>query len=370
MNAGELLAQLVKIPSYSDQGNVLADFIMDWTRTHGIKAQHQDSNVLIPFASGGDRALIFNAHMDTVMPGDKNLWTVPPTGSGAGVIKNGKLYGLGASDDKGAIASFLLLALTLQKSPPPLDVFIIFVTGEETDGSGSKSFVQYFQKNHAGSYQKVAAVIGEPTNLQTIEVGHRGNLFLQITTHGDTGHGSQPQQIKTHAIMEQINVIKKIVSLTTSLSGTYTDPVLGSPSLCLTGIQTSASSPNAVPSVCVSTWDVRTTPKLHAEVLPILQKTLGEDVAITHLTNPASFGFTPPDSPIVTLIQRIIPGAQISISPASNDICAFTAAGIPAVTFGPGQKDTIHKPDEYVQLQKVEDAVDIYSALINAWQTL
>ena len=367
MSTQTLLSSLVKIPSYSGQERALAAFIMQWAHAHGIQAELQNGNVLIPFVAGSSKALIFDAHMDTVTPGAENLWNVPPTGSGAGVIKNGKLYGLGASDDKAAIASFLLLAQELQRSPPPLDVFIVFVSCEETDGSGSQSFVQYFQKNHARKYQKVAVIIGEPTDLQTIEIGHRGNIFLQVATHGDSGHGSQPQQIKTHAVLEHVKIIKKIITLGKSLSEKYRDPVLGSPSFCLTGIQTDTSSPNTVPSVCASTWDVRTTPTLHAQVIPILQKTLGKDATITHLGNPASFGFTAPNSSIVTLLQTFVPKAQVSVSPASNYICAFTTAGISAVTFGPGQKDTIHKPNEYVQLQKVDDAIEIYSGLIQAW---
>ena len=211
MSTQTLLSSLVKIPSYSGQERALAAFIMQWAHAHGIQAELQNGNVLIPFVAGSSKALIFDAHMDTVTPGAENLWNVPPTGSGAGVIKNGKLYGLGASDDKAAIASFLLLAQELQRSPPPLDVFIVFVSCEETDGSGSQSFVQYFQKNHARKYQKVAVIIGEPTDLQTIEIGHRGNMFLQVATHGDTGHGSQPQQIKTHAVLEHVKIIKKLL---------------------------------------------------------------------------------------------------------------------------------------------------------------
>ncbi len=367
MNTQALLAELVKIPSYSGQEHTLAAFIMDWANSHGIHAQKQQDNVLISFVTHAKKALIFNAHMDTVKPGQENLWTYPPTGKDAGVVKNGTLYGLGASDDKAAIASLLGLAVQLHISPPPVDIFMVFVTNEETDGSGSQSFVQYFQNTYAATCQNVAAVIGEPTNLQTIEIGHRGNMFLQITTHGDTGHGSQPDKIKTHAVLHHIKTIEKIKALTNSLRKTHTDSVLGSPSFCLTGIQTNASSPNAVPSACTSTWDVRTTPKLHAHVIPLLKKTLGKNVAITHLGNPSSFGFTAPDSQIVKLIQKLVPNINVSISPGSNDICAFTTAGIPAVAFGPGQKDTIHKPDECVQLQNVDDAVDVYKQLINSW---
>lgn len=367
MNIETLLADLVKIESYSGQEDTLVSFIMDWTEQHGIKAEKQDSNVVIRFVGHSPNALIFNAHMDTVASGNENLWSFPPVGVHAGVAKKGKLYGLGASDDKAAIASFLSLAVQLQKSPPPLDVFIVFVTSEETDGSGSQSFVHYFQNNHAANYQKIAAIIGEPTDLQAVEIGHRGNMFLQIITQGDSGHGSQPQNIKTHAVMENIIAIEKITMLGKSLSEKYSDPVLGKPSFCLTGIQCDTSSPNTVSSRCWSTWDIRTTPKIHAKVVPLIQKTLGKNVEITQLGTPAPFGFTSPNTKIVKLIQYLVTDVKVTISPGSNDICAFTSAGIPAVAFGPGQKDTIHKPDEFVQLQKVIKAVDIYSQLIHSW---
>ncbi len=367
MSTQALLAGLVKIPSYSGQEHALAAFIMNWTHTHGIKAELQNGNVLLQFITGSNNALIFNAHMDTVKPGNENLWSFPPTGPHAGVVKNGKLYGLGASDDKAAIASLLALAVQLQQSPPPIDIFIVFVTNEETDGSGSQSFVQYFQKKYAANYKNVSAVIGEPTDLQTIEIGHRGNMFLQITTQGDSGHGSQPKNIKTHAVMENIKAIEKITILGKSLSKMYSDPALGSPSCCLTGIQSDTSSPNSVSSTCSSLWDVRTTPKIHSEVIPLMQQALGKTVEITLVGKPASFGFTKPDSKIVTKLKKLIPNVKVAVSPGSNDICAFTAAGIPAVAFGPGQKNTIHKPNEYVPLHKVAEATDIYKRLIYSW---
>ena len=245
------------------------------------------------------------------------------------------------------------------KGLPALGCVYCFCLLRETDGSGSQSFVQYFQKNHARKYQKVAVIIGEPTDLQTIEIGHRGNMFLQVATHGDSGHGSQPQQIKTHAVLEHVKIIKKIITLGKSLSEKYRDPVLGSPSFCLTGIQTDTSSPNTVPSVCASTWDVRTTPTLHAQVIPILQKTLGKE---DHLSlNPRLWaaGILHRDT-----LQTSSEGTGIRL-PASNTFALYTA-GISGLRFGPAKK-TIHKPNEYVQLQKVDDAIEIYSGLIQAW---
>ena len=323
--------------------------------------------MLIKFVRESLKALIFNAHMDTVKPGDINFWSVPPTGSGAGVVKDNKLYGLGASDDKAAIASFLTLATQLGKSTILIDTFIVFVTNEETSGAGSQSFVNYFQNNYANNYKEVSAVIGEPTDLKTIEIGHRGNIFLKIITNGDSGHGSKPEEIKNHAIYENIKIIQKITKLGAFLTQKYKDSVLGAPSFCLTGVQSDSSSVNKVPSCCYSVWDIRTTPKLHEKVIFLIQEAVGKKVKIEFINQPAPFGLTSPKSKILNLLQSQMPNLKTKISPGSNDICFFTQAGIPAVTFGPGTKDTIHKPDEFAEIDKVEKSVSIYKQLLEKY---
>lgn len=367
MNTINLLQQLVKIESYSGQEENLANFIVAWAKDHGLAVDEQNGNVVIKLLNNSPTALIFNAHMDTVKPGNLDLWSVLPNGSGAGVIKNNKLYGLGASDDKAAIASFLAVASELSKSSLPKDVFIVFVTDEEVSGAGSQSFVNYFQNNYADKYKEVSAVIGEPTDLQAIEIGHRGNVFLKIITNGDSGHGSKPKKIKKHSVYENIKVVQKITKLGENLAKKYEDPVLGAPSLCLTGIQSDSSSVNKVPSSCYSTWDIRTTPKLHDRLMHLIQKEVGEAVIVEYISSPAPFGLTSPKSKIVNLFQDLLPNLKTKISPGSNDICFFTQAGIPTVTFGPGKKDVIHKPNEYVEIDKVEKSVSIYKKLVETF---
>ncbi|MBI5613706.1 M20/M25/M40 family metallo-hydrolase [Candidatus Gottesmanbacteria bacterium] len=364
MKPGQLLAKLVKIESFSGQEQKLAVFIMNFAKKHGLAPELKDGNVIIKFIGNSSKAIIFDAHMDTVKPGDLHLWKVPPFGKDSGIIEDKKLYGLGASDDKAAIAALLILAVALKKTVLTSDVFMVFVTNEEADGSGSQSFVKHFKEKYIGDYKEIAAVLGEPTNLTSCEIGHRGNIFIKVTTAGDAGHGSNPENIKTHAIFENIKIIEKIISIGNELADFYKDPILLSPSFCLTGIQSGQSSPSAVPSICSSTWDIRTTPKLHNKVIDVLKEKLGSQVKIEYLMAPSPFGYTSPNSKIVHLLQSHLHGLDVKISPGANDICFFTDAGIDAVAFGPGQKDVIHRENEFVELEKVFQSIQMCKKLI------
>lgn len=367
MDCTKLLQKLIQIPSYSGHEEKLAAFIVEWAKKHGLPVEKQDGNVVLKFIGYGSKALILNAHMDTVKPGKLSDWLASPTGFGAGMINEGKMYGLGASDDKSAIAAFLELAIQLKKSPPSIDVFIILVTNEETDGSGSQSFVNYFTKKHAGHYSEISAVIGEPTDLSSIEIGHRGSSFIKITTYGDSGHGSQPDKIKKNAIQSHIQVIETIRKMAEIWAKKYKDPLLGSPSFCLTAIHSGKSSVNTIPVLCSSTWDIRTTPAIDSKIIPLLQTELGEGIKIEYLCAPSSHGLTSKQAKIVGIFQKLLPGIAIKISPGSNDICVFQAGGIPAVTFGPGNKNAIHKPDEFVEIDKVYQSVAIYLKVIQVY---
>lgn len=365
MNAEEILKQLVQIKSFSGQEQKLANFIMDFAKKNDLDVEKQDGNIVIKFINGFKKALIYNIHMDTVKPGDIKLWHYPPFGKEAGVIKNGKLYGLGASDAKASIAAFLLLALGLQKKNLPVDVFIVFVCNEEIDGSGSKKFIDYFKRKYINNYPKIAAILGEPTNLKSIEIGNKGNIFIKITTLGNSGHASQPSQIKKHAINEMIKTISQIKHFEEILKKKYYDETFGYPTFCLTGIQSFESSPNQVPASCSSVWDIRTTPKLHENLLEIFKKELETAIKIELFEKPTSPGFTSPEEKIVKIFKNLVTGLKIEVSPASNDICFFTNAGIPAVTFGPGSKETEHKENEWSEIKNIEKSVAIYQKIID-----
>ena len=360
----KILKQLIQIKSYSGQEKELADFIMAFCQKNNIPTENQNGNIIIKYLVGSQKCLIFNAHLDTVNEGNIFSWTYPPFGKNAGIIKDGKMYGLGASDDKASIAAFLFLALEFIKNPPLIDIFFTFVTKEEIDGSGSQSFVTYFINNYAKSYKDVSVVIGEPTNCNSIEIGHRGNIFIKVKTTGNSGHSSNLDKIKIHSIEKMIKVISKIKRLEKEIKTFYQDDILGFPTVCLTGFNSSKTSVNKVPSDCYTTWDIRTTPLLHDKFLNILEKKLGHDVEIKLIGKPVNYGLTEKNSKIVNIFKKIVNDLKIKISPGSNDTAFFTSIGIPAVTFGPGNKEVIHQENEYIELKNIKKSLDVYKDLI------
>jgi acetylornithine deacetylase/succinyl-diaminopimelate desuccinylase-like protein len=322
------------------------------------------SNVVVKIEGKSKKGLIFNAHVDTVPAGDTNLWKYGPY---SGRIVDDKIYGLGASDEKSAIFILLNLAEQFVRFEPECDIWLTFVVNEEIDGSGTGDFTDWFCEKEKRRYQKVAAVLGEPTGLCKIEIAHKGNIFLKVTARGQSGHGSEPQKIKRHAVYEMMKVAGTLEKLNQRWSESYKNSLLGKPSVgVLTSISAGTnSSPNKFPESCVATFDIRTIPEMHDIALRDIRKIL-KDYNIKCVYSPVAFGFTDPESEIVKVFKNISK-AEIGTSSGSNDMCFFTRAGIPALVFGPGEKKSIHKPNEYCLLSKIEKCTDIYKKAISEY---
>ena len=365
INLIQILSEIVQIPSFSREEKKLAHYLYEFCLKHNLPAEKQSGNVLIKFLTGSNKCLIFDAHMDTVKPGDLKLWKYPPFGKKSGVIKAGKMYGLGVSDVKSGIIALLDLALNFYKEKPPIDLFLIFSTSEEIDSQGSKLFLSFFNKNYKAKYKDIAAVVVEPTDLRYVELGYRSTAIINVITYGDSGHGARPEEIKRNAITNMIKVINNINNLETKLKNKAQDEVLGCPTLTLTSIKSLEGSYNQIPSQCSSIWDVRVTPKIEKIILSILEKAIGKDAIINMIKPPGGCIKVNPKEKLVKIFQQIIPNIKIQSAKGANNTGCFVRAGIPAVTFGPGQKAVIHKENEYVELKNINEAVTIYKQIIN-----
>ncbi|MBI2028255.1 MAG: M20/M25/M40 family metallo-hydrolase [Candidatus Levybacteria bacterium] len=357
-----ILRELLKIESVSGKEFHILDYIFKKIKALGLRAFFVQGNLVVKI-NGRDssKALIFNAHVDTVSPGNVSIWEYPPF---EGSFIDNKMYGLGASDEKATIAAFLILADVFRSTVPSCDIWLSFVVKEEVDGTGSKRFLQWFSKNEKKKYKTIAGILGEPTGLKQIEIAHKGNIFIKIKIIGDSGHASNPTKIKNHAVLKMYDFAKKLENLGREWGIKYSDKLLGSPTI---GIITSISagnteSPNKFPDSCIATFDIRTTPRLHKIALKEI-KDLDKHAKIEYIYSPVPYGYTNKSEKIVRIVQGIT-GAQIAISQSSNDLYFFTRANIPAVVFGPGEKDYIHKQNEYCYADKILQCINFYKKIV------
>lgn len=363
----DLIKGLIQTPSFSGKEDEIKDFLVKYCQKNSLPIFVAGENLVVKFGNNQEKLIIFNAHLDTVTSGNLNEWKHPPFGFNSGKIIKGKIYGLGASDEKASIASLMLLAKQLRGCKLESDVWLTFVVKEETDGSGTQSFLKSFSKQ-IKKYKEVGAIICEPTGLKEVQIGHKGNVFLKITIFGDSGHGSKPEKIKKHAINEMFVAKKKIEEMGQEWQKLYAHKILGKPTLGFTSISAGdLRVPNKFPDSCTATFDIRTTPELHEKVLNLVKKELGKGSKVNYTYEPCPFGLTLRNKKIVKVAKKVLPEAKITVAGGACDLCFFTQAGIPGIVLGPGEKQMAHKPNEFCYLSKIEKATQVFKEIIELW---
>lgn len=352
-----LMEKIISIKSLSGHEAEIKDFLVDYFRDNGVDAIVQNGNVVVHFNNSSDKCLIFNAHLDTVDAGDVSLWDSDPLSL---VEKDGKYFGLGVSDEKVSVALLVDLVLELKNSSLDADLFFVFVVNEEIDGSGSKSFVDYFVKHH--SYEIIACILCEPTNASFIELGNKGNIFLEVIARGKSGHSSRPLDA-VNAVDVMFDAVKKSREIIKSL-GLKSDR-LGETTIAAPTNINAGGSVNKIPDLCTAIFDIRTIPETHDLVMGLLNAGVSSnDVLLRFYANPCRPSLTSESEDIVKLFEQS--GIkEKKYTPGSNDACFFTDVGIPCVVFGAGSKECIHKPNEYIFIDNVAKAKKMYLEVIN-----
>lgn len=313
---------------------------------------------------GGDSGkppLCFAGHIDTV-PLGATPWKHDPF---AGETADGKLYGRGSTDMKSGIAAFVIAARRLAKHlRGTAGLVLVIVAGEETGCEGSHHLVGL-----EGALGTAGAiVVGEPTSNYPC-IGHKGALWLHARTSGVTAHASMPER--------GVNAIYKAARAVTKLEAFSFDavphPNLGSPTLNVGTIHGGLNF-NSVPDGATIGIDMRTTPAQPHEVLRArLSQYLGDEVTLTPSIDAQSI-WTDPVDPWVQQIfdlttpvlgSRPIPRAAPYFTDASELTPAF--GNPPTVILGPGELELPHQTDEYCRIERIEQAVELYTEIARRW---
>ncbi|GAB2024811.1 M20 family metallopeptidase [Lactovum odontotermitis] len=357
--AVELAKQLITIPSTSGHETEILFFLKNWLRAQGFKFVHRDTRFVTARIQGksSERALILSGHIDTVVPGDKNTWDYSPYQAVEDTEK-GRLIGLGASDMLSGIASNLTVARQFLDKELDYDLWVVATANEELDGQGSADFVRWFEIN--SSYQSAACIISEPSNLEQIEIGQRGNRFMSFNFQGESGHGSLQDNFDKSALFKLENFLGNLPIIVKNLKK-YSNSVLGQPTLVPTAVNAgNPKAPNKTASRVDLTIDLRTTPQLDDSFDTFIQK-LAEEYAFTwrYVANPVPSTLVNPELPFIQKLSEITQVKALVASASSNDSGFFETAGIPTVIFGPGSIEQAHQANEYIEIANIERFVQI-----------
>ena len=198
----DLAVRLVSVPSFTGSEQALAELMADVLEQIELHVQWQQvedrrANVLGTWAgTGGGPTLMFNGHLDTSYSGREPWLQGIPGFQPEGFERDGRIYGLGISNMKGALACYVEAVRALQEAGVRLrgDVLIAAVAGEiektqQGDAQGAE-----FRGYAAGSRYLVThggaadmCVLGEPTE-NKIVLAHFGSLWLRLSTHGPFVH--------------------------------------------------------------------------------------------------------------------------------------------------------------------------------------
>ncbi len=378
-NLTTLTQNLVQIPTVNPPGNEkdLAEFLTLKLQELGFQVKNYDVDIGRPNVVGllqgkvGKKTLMFNGHMDVVPPGNEYLWTHDPF---SGHKEDNRIYGRGACDMKGGIASIITSIKTIIDSNIDLNdnLLVTFVIDEETTGNGTKNIIK-------NGYKANYAVIAEPTELIPLR-GHKGVLWMEIQTLGTSEHSSLVKstnpKIGDNAIYHMNKIISKIENLLPDLEKKQ-NILLGNPTISL-GTIIGGTKTNTVPDLCTITVDRRLIPgEKHVKVKQEI------DTLISHIqTQNSNFKVNnktiierdsveiPENEEIIQICKNATSQVLGFDSPVSGcvgttDMAILVNEGqIPTCILGPGRINECHIINEYIEIDQLINATKIYCNII------
>jgi len=368
----QTLVRIESINPPADYGEI-SPYIERWladlpnVEVRAVEPQPGKRNVVARIrGKGGGPAVMVSNHMDVVPAGVTTEWDRPPF---AAEIADGRIWGRGSTDMKGATAAQLNAFKTVAEfAQPEGDVILACTVDDETAGEwGMKYLVEHgFAK--LGWPMPEFHVLGEPTCLDVV-CAFKGRLWIEVAIRGRAAHGGNPER-GVNAIEQMIRLSGAFKSL---MNGRH--PLVGPDTFNL-GVIEGGKQVNMVPEFCKARVDLRFGPgRSTDELLDEIQETAKRvsttepRFSIENLTIFERREAVEVD-PAHASVQRLMACAesltgkrpQIHGTLASGDLYHSLRAGIPGIYWGPGNMALAHTTNEYVEIAEVVTAARVYAA--------
>ena len=321
-------------------------------------------NVVARIGRSGGRTLMFNGHLDTVGVAGMTHAPFDP------VIDDGRLYGRGSCDMKGGVAAMCAAAVFAADAGIDGEIVIAAVTDEEWQSVGTASLLER-------GVRADAAIVTEPTRL-AVGPAHRGFAWAEVTVHGVAAHGSR-YDVGVDANTMAALLLADLDEYQRTVLPQRTHPLLGRGSFHAARISGGVGL-STYADACRVELERRTLPGDTGESFADeLRAACGRvaardpqfraDVNVTFVQAPNDIAL---DEPIVrTLAGAVqqVEGVPPSIEGLSywTDAALLTAAGIPAICYGPGDIRLAHSATEWVPVSEVQRATAVLAQAAIDW---
>lgn len=377
-----LLRELVSIPSMNPYRRpdlppgygeaALAARVAACLRDAGLSVQLQEiapgrPNVLARLEGPPDAApRLFVAHLDTV---PIEGMTIAPF---EGAVRGGRLYGRGACDNKGSLAAMLAALRRVADSRSNASPILFAATADEENGyRGIRAALRHWRPGTADGGPRPqraprAAFVGEPTGLRIV-IAHRGVVRWTIAQSGQSAHSAHPEQ-GVNAIYRMTPLLRDLEALAAEIARRPAHPRVGPPTLSVGTIH-GGHSVNTVPDHCILEVDRRLVPGESPDAAEAEVRALAErhGAAVERFFYAGAFE-VPQDALAVRMATKAVAAVTgeattIGVAYATEAPEVFDA-GIPVVVLGPGDASKAHAADEWIELDQLDAASQVYEHLM------
>jgi succinyl-diaminopimelate desuccinylase len=320
-----------------------AGFVKGWleARDVEVKGATHNGRPVLAAAIGPAEAptIVLHGHLD-VVPGRPEQF--------APRVDGDRLFGRGAYDMKGGLASMMLAVHDLARHERVRVVFLC-VSDEESEEIDQRASDYLVEQGYIGDF----AITGEPTDMH-IGIQAKGVLAMRLEVTGTAAHGSTPW-IGDNAVLKAIDVFRQIEVLPFARESS---DLFDRPSINLSRI-VGGDALNKVPDLCGIDVDVRYLPGQDADAIRQAIDDL-PDVRVVKVFHRRPAMVDRDNVFVQTLgeaISRVAPpvGEQISVGrDGASDAISFLEAGVPAVECGPSGAGH-HGPEEWVSIRSLGD---------------
>lgn len=365
-----LAQQLIRCKSVTPEDDGAIGLVAGWLTRLGFECHVIQSATGGPMIrnlyarlGGQSPNFCFAGHTDVVPPGQN--WTVDPF---AGQIQDGRLFGRGAADMKGAIACFVAAVARFLERGRPQGSISFLITGDE-EGPATDGTVKVLDWLVERGEKLDLCLVGEPTNPahlgEMMKIGRRGSLNARITVFGTQGHAAYPH-LADNPIPRLLDMLRLLTEQPLDQGSAHFQPS----TLALTTVDVGNPATNVIPPQARAGFNIRfndlhSGDSLKAWIAEKLAQ-VGGDYQLTVDVSGESF-LTEPGilSETVARAARQVTGRDPELSTTGGTSDArFIKNHCPVLEFGLVAQ-TMHKVNEHVGLDDMEHLTQIYQIVLD-----